>query len=408
MKFDTDILIVGGGLNGTVLALALAKVGFESIILDTLPVDKRKHAAFDGRSYAVALSSQRMLSTLGVWDVVRNKSQPILDITVSDGKPAEGASPYFVHFDHCEIEEGPMGHMIEDRFLRRILLDKLAATDCVTHMAETKVAHHEIDMAGATVRLADGRVLRGRILVGCDGRQSAVAQRSGIRRTGWQYSQSSLVCAVEHELPHQGSAHQLFMPAGPMAILPLPGNRSSIVWTERTKQANVINGLSSTEYLACLRPCFGEFLGDVRLAGKRFIYPLGLSLAQSFIADRVALVGDAAHGIHPLAGQGLNLGLRDIAALAEVLVQAARRGQDIGSLTTLQSYQQWRRFDVALLAAATDGINRIFSNNNLLMRGMRNLALGVVNDKPSVRRTMIRQAAGLTGDLPRLMQGRAI
>jgi 2-octaprenyl-6-methoxyphenol hydroxylase len=327
---------------------------------------------------------------------------------VSDGKPAEGASPYFVHFDHCEIEEGPMGHMIEDRFLRRILLDKLAATDCVTHMAEAKVAHHEIDMAGATVRLADGRVLRGRILVGCDGRQSAVAQRSGIRRTGWQYSQSSLVCAVEHELPHQGSAHQLFMPAGPMAILPLPGNRSSIVWTERTKQANVINGLSSAEYLACLRPCFGEFLGDVRLAGKRFIYPLGLSLAQSFIADRVALVGDAAHGIHPLAGQGLNLGLRDIAALAEVLVQAARRGQDIGSLTTLQSYQQWRRFDVALLAAATDGINRIFSNNNLLMRGMRNLALGVVNDKPSVRRTMIRQAAGLTGDLPRLMQGRAI
>jgi 2-octaprenyl-6-methoxyphenol hydroxylase len=246
------------------------------------------------------------------------------------------------------------------------------------------------------------------MLVGCDGRQSAVAQRSGIGRTGWQYEQSSLVCAVEHKLPHSGIAHQLFMPAGPLAILPLPGNRSSIVWTEKTEQADVIYGLSDADYLACLRPSFGEFLGDVRMVGKRFMYPLGLSLAQSFVADRVALVGDAAHGIHPLAGQGLNLGLRDVAALAEVLAEAARRGQDIGSQAALQSYQQWRRFDAASLAVATDGINRIFSNDNPLMRGVRDLALGAVNATPSIRRTMIRQAAGLTGDLPRLMQGRAI
>ncbi|WGI23598.1 FAD-dependent monooxygenase [Amylibacter sp. IMCC11727] len=408
MSFDTDILIVGGGLNGTALALALAQVGFDSVIVDAMPVDARKDAAFDGRGYALALTSQRMLRTLGVWDAVAADSQPILDIKVSDGRPGEGASPYFVHFDHTEIEEGPMGHMIEDRFLRRALLDGIVAAGHVTHLAGASVVAHDVDAGGVTITLKDGRTLRGRMLVGCDGRQSAVAQRSGIRRIGWQYAQSSLVCAVEHDLPHQGCAHQLFMPAGPLAILPLPGNRSSIVWTETADRADVIHGLSDAEYLACLRPCFGEFLGDVSLAGERFKYPLGLSLAQSFVADRVALVGDAAHGIHPLAGQGLNLGLRDVAALAEVLADAARRGQDIGSLTALQPYEQWRRFDTAALAVATDGINRVFSNDNPLLRGLRDLALGAANAAPTVRRTMIRQAAGLTGDLPRLMQGRAI
>lgn len=408
MSFDTDILIVGGGLNGTALALAFAQVGFDSIVMDALPTDTRKDVAFDGRGYAIALSSQRMLNALGVWEAVKADSQPILDIKVSDGKPGEGASPYFVHFDHHEIEEGPMGHMIEDRFLRRALLDRVSGEDRVTHMAGVGVVTHEVQTGGVTVTLDDGRVLRGRMLVGCDGRQSAVVQRSGIRRTGWQYAQSSLVCAVEHELPHQGCAHQLFLPAGPLAILPLPGNRSSIVWTESTERADAIHALSDADYLACLRPCFGEFLGDVKLAGERFKYPLGLSLAQSFVADRVALVGDAAHGIHPLAGQGLNLGLRDVAALAEVLADAARRGQDIGSPTALQPYEQWRRFDTAALAVATDGINRVFSNDNPILRGVRDLALGAANAAPTVRRTMIRQAAGLTGDLPRLMQGRPI
>ncbi len=408
MSFDTNIVIVGGGLNGTALALAFAQVGFDSIVVDALPVDTRKDVAFDGRGYALALTSQRMLNVLGVWDGIKGDSQPILDIKVSDGRPVEGASPYFLHFDHHEIEEGPMGHMVEDRFLRRALLDRVANTDRVTHLSGVKVTTHSVETGGVTVSLDNGRELRGRMLVGCDGRQSAVAQRSGIRRTGWQYSQSSLVCAVEHELPHSGCAHQLFMPAGPLAILPLPGNRSSIVWTESSERADAIHDLSDAEYLACLRPCFGEFLGDVQLVGERFKYPLGLSLAQSFVADRVALVGDAAHGIHPLAGQGLNLGLRDVAALAEVLADAARRGQDIGSTNTLQPYEQWRRFDTAALAVATDGINRLFSNDNPLLRAARDFGLGAVNAAPAVRRSMIRQAAGLTGDLPKLMQGRVI
>ncbi|PLS22664.1 FAD-dependent monooxygenase [Neptunicoccus cionae] len=408
MTMDTDILIAGGGLNGSALALALAQAGFRCTIIDALPVDARKEADFDGRGYALALTSQRMLAALGVWDGLREHAQPILDIKVSDGRPGEGASPYFLHFDHNEIEEGPMGQMIEDRYLRRALLDHVAQSDSITHLAERSVTGQAVDAAGVTITLDSGDTLRGRVLVGSDGRQSGVALRSGIRRTGWQYEQASLVCAVEHEQPHQGCAHQLFLPSGPLAILPLPGNRSSIVWTESTVRAEAIQAMDDADYLACLRPAFGEFLGDIKLAGTRFMYPLGLSLAQSFVADRVALVGDAAHGIHPLAGQGLNLGLRDVAALAQVLADAARRGQDIGSPVALQPYQQWRRFDAASLAVATDGLNRLFSNDNPVLRGVRDLGLGAVNAVPSARRNLIRQAAGLTGELPRLMQGRAV
>ena len=408
MTQDTDILIAGGGLNGSALALALAQAGFSCTIIDSLPVTIRSDAEFDGRGYALALTSQRMLAALGVWGDISGFSQPILDIKVSDGRPSQGASPYHIHFDHTEIEEGPMGHMIEDRYLRRALLDKVAQSDAITHLSGQTVLDHTADASGVTVTLDTGKKLRAKLLIGSDGRQSGVAQRSGIRRTGWQYEQASLVCAVEHELPHKGCAHQLFLPAGPLAILPLPQNRSSIVWTESTGRADAIQAMDDAEYLACLRPCFGSFLGDIKLAGARFKYPLGLSLAQAFVADRVALVGDAAHGIHPLAGQGLNLGLRDVAALAQVLADAARRGQDIGSPMALQPYQQWRRFDTASLAVATDGLNKLFSNDNPLLRGMRDFGLGAVNAVPAARRSLIRQAAGLTGELPRLMQGRAI
>lgn len=408
MKNDADILIVGGGLNGTALALALAQVGFRSILIDSQPTATMTDPDFDGRGYALALTSQRMLATIGVWDSIRNHAQPILDIKVSDGRPGEGASPYFLHFDHAEIEEGPMGQMIEDRFLRRAMLEQVKANKNITLLDQQSVTDHSVVPAGVTATLANGKQLRARLLIGCDGRTSKVAQRSGIRRTGWRYDQASLVCAVEHELPHNGCAHQLFLPSGPLAILPLPGNRSSIVWTESTERAAQIHALDDSGFLACLRPCFGDFLGKIGLAGGRFMYPLGLSLAQSFIADRVALVGDAAHGVHPLAGQGLNLGLRDVAALAQVLADAARRGQDIGSPMALQPYQQWRRFDTASLAVATDSINKLFSNDNPLLRATRDIGLGAVNAMPSVRRSLIRQAAGLTGDLPKLLQGRAI
>lgn len=408
MKMDADIIIVGGGLNGPSLALALASGGLSSVIIDSVPLATRRKPAFDGRAYALSLTSVRMLRVLGIWDAVAAEAQPMLDIKVSDGKPGEGAAPYFVHFDHNEISEGPMGHMLEDRYLRRALLDAVKASDLITQIAPATVEAQDISAGHAEVTLADGRTLRGRLLVGCDGRRSGVAMRAGIARSGHDYHQSGLVSAVTHELPHNGIAHQLFMPSGPLAILPLVGGRSAIVWTETTERAAVINAMSDKDYMAELRPRFGDFLGEIKLAGKRYSYPLNLTVANSFAQSRLALVGDAAHGIHYLAGQGLNLGLRDVATLAEVVLDAARRGEDIGNELVLARYAQWRGLDTAALIASTDLINKLFSNDSVVLRAARVAGLGMVNAIPAVRRDFIREAAGLAGDLPRLLKGHAI
>lgn len=299
-----------------------------------------------------------------------------------------------------------MGHMLEDRHLRRVLLATMQAEPGIAQIAPAEVVVQEVGPAGVTLTLGDGRRLEGRVLVGADGRGSGTAARAGIARTGWDYGQTGLVCAVEHELPHGGCAHQFFMPAGPLAILPLKGNRSSIVWTERSALAAEVSAMSDADYLATLRPRFGDFLGAIRLAGARSSYPLSLSIAHSFVAPRLALLGDAAHGVHPIAGQGLNLGLRDVAALAEVLLEARRRGEDIGAADVLARYQRWRRWDAVSLALGMDAVNRLFSNDNPLLRAVRDLGLGAVNALPGVRRRFIREAAGLSGDVPRLMQGR--
>jgi 2-octaprenyl-6-methoxyphenol hydroxylase len=310
-----------------------------------------------------------------------------------------------MHFDHAEIEEGPMGYMVEDRHLRRAFLDAMAADDRITQLAKETVVAQRTDASGVAVTLASGKVVHGRLLIGSDGRKSGTATRAGIKRTGWGYGQTAVVCAVAHEKPHGGIAHQFFMPAGPLAILPLTENRSSIVWSETDDRAAELMSMSDTDFLEALRPAFGSFLGQISLTGARFSYPLGLTLANSFIADRMALIGDAAHGVHPIAGQGLNAGLRDVAALADVLETARARGEDIGGAQALARYQEWRRFDTATLALATDTFNRLFSNDNLLVRAARDLGMGVVNAAPTLRRGFMRRAAGLTGDLPRLMRG---
>ncbi len=402
---DTDLIIVGGGLNGPALALATAQAGFRVTIIDALPVDTRKGADFDGRSYALALASKRLLAGIGVWGTVAANAQPMLEIKVTDGRAGEGPSPWMLHFDHAEIEEGPMGYMVEDRHLRRAFLDAMAADDRITQLAGKTVVAQDIGAAGVTVTLASGDSVTGRVLIGSDGRNSGTARRAGIKRTAWGYQQTANVCAIAHEKPHGGIAHQFFMPGGPLAILPLTGNRSSIVWAEDTARAEAIAAMDDTDFLAALRPAFGSFLGEISLTGARFTYPLGLTLAQSFVAPRLALVGDAAHGMHPIAGQGLNAGLRDVAALAQVLQEARARGEDIGGAQTLARYQQWRRFDTATLAAATDTFNRLFSNDNPLLRAVRDIGMGAINAAPGLRRKFIREAAGLTGDLPKLMRG---
>ncbi len=408
MTQASDILIVGGGLNGPALALALAQTGHSVTVIDALAEKVRKNAAFDGRAYALALASQRLLAAIGVWDRVAEHAQPMLEIKVTDGHAGTGPSPFFMHFDHAEIEEGPMGYMVEDRHLRRAFLDAMAEEPRITQVSGKTVVSQQTDATEVITTLDDGTTVGGSLLVGCDGRRSGTASRAGIKRTGWDYGQTALVCAIEHELPHNGIAHQFFMPPGPLAILPLSGNRSSIVWSERTETANRINALPEEDYLQVLRPRFGDFLGDIRLAGDRFTYPLNLTIANSFIGDRMALVGDAAHGMHPIAGQGLNAGLRDVGALAEVLTLAGRRGEDIGSVLVLERYQEWRRFDTASLAMATDVFNKLFSNDNPLLRLGRDIGMGIVGSLPGLRRGFVREAAGLTGDLPKLLQGRPI
>ncbi|WP_245223640.1 FAD-dependent monooxygenase [Ruegeria sp. HKCCSP346] len=408
MTQASDILIVGGGLNGPALALALAQTGHSVTVIDALVEKARKNAAFDGRAYALALASQRLLDAIGIWDRVAQHAQPMLEIKVTDGHAGTGPSPFFMHFDHAEIEEGPMGYMVEDRHLRRAFLDAMAEEPRITQVSGKSVVSQQADTANVTVTLDDGTTLGGILLVGCDGRRSGTASRAGIKRTGWDYGQTALVCAIEHELPHIGIAHQFFMPPGPLAILPLTGNRSSIVWSERTETAQHINALPEDDYVQVLRPRFGDFLGKISLAGDRFTYPLNLTIANAFISDRMALVGDAAHGMHPIAGQGLNAGLRDVGALAEVLTLAGRRGEDIGSLMVLERYQEWRRFDTASLAMATDVFNKMFSNDNPLLRLGRDIGMGVVGALPGLRRGFVREAAGLTGDLPKLLQGRPI
>ncbi|KMK65568.1 UbiH/UbiF/VisC/COQ6 family ubiquinone biosynthesis hydroxylase [Puniceibacterium sp. IMCC21224] len=401
---DTDIAIVGGGLNGCALALACARLGLRVALIDALPVATRALPAFDGRSYALALGSQRMLAALDLWQALDPNAEPIRRVQVSDGRIGMGTTFLGLDFDAAEIADGPTGYMIEDRHLRLALLDALAATPGIDHRAGETVVAQSTGPDGASLTLASGTTLTAQLIVGADGKGSGTARRAGITRTGWQYRQSALVCAIAHEARHEGTAHQLFLPSGPLAILPLTGNQSAIVWTEETALAAQINALSDADYLAVLRPRFGDFLGQITLAGARYSYPLGLSLANHIVADRLALVGDAAHAVHPIAGQGLNAGLRDVAALVHVLDHAQRRGEDIASPLVLDRYAQWRRFDTATLAAATDIFNRLFSSDNPLLRATRDLGMALVNAAPALRRGAMREAAGLSGDLPDLMR----
>ena len=403
MAQDWDVVIAGGGLVGTSQALALALGGLKVALVDRLPAETRAAPAFDGRSYAIARGSQQILAGIGLWQALA-APEPILEIKVSDGHAANRTSPLGLHFDHAEIEEGPMGFMVEDRHLRPALIGAVAAAPLVTHMAGAEITGYE----DGTVTLASGETLQTALLVGADGVRGQTGPRAGIRHMRWGYGQTALVAALETERPHEGIARQIFLPPGPLAILPLAGNRVSIVWSETDATAKAFLALDESAFLEMLRPRFGDVLGEIRLAGARYSYPLSLSVAERFVASRLALVGDAAHRVHPIAGQGLNVGLRDVASLAEVLVDARRRGEDMGSALVLARYESWRRFDTATLAAATDGFNRLFSNDNPLLRLGRDLGMGMVNAIPGLRRALIREAAGLSGDLPRLARGQPL
>lgn len=401
----TDVLIVGGGPVGLTLGVALARSGFETAVVDALDPKKSVAADFDGRVSSIAFASCRMLQALDIWPAVEPVAQPINDIIVSDGRVSEGAAPFFLHFDHREIGDEPLGHLIENRHLRQALYGAVEREPNLTLLAPDQLRNSSFKQDHVAAEVSDGAAIKARLCLAADGRASPMRERHGIKTLSWPYRQSGIVATVAHERPHQGIAHEYFLPAGPFAILPMTGNRSSLVWAERADLAPTFMDMTEDDFNGAVADRFGSFLGPTKVIGPRWSYPLGLQLATEYVKPRFALIGDSAHAIHPIAGQGLNMGLRDVAAMAEVLTEAAQLGLDIGSLSVLERYQRWRRFDNVSLAAVTDVLNRLFSNDIGPLRLVRDLGLGLVQQLAPARQYFMRQAGGAMGQLPKLLKG---
>ena len=401
-----DLVIGGAGFAGLALAIALREglgEGFAVTVADPALAHAKSK---DPRASAIAAAARRLFEAIGVWQAVEGQAQPILDMVVTDSKLDDAVRPAFLTFGG-EVEEGePFAHMIENRVLVDALVEK--AKSLGIDLRATAVTSFDRAAARIDVYFADGAGIGARLLVGADGARSAIRECAGIAQHGWSYNQSGIVTTVAHERDHHGRAEEHFLPAGPFAILPLTGRRTSIVWTEESREAERLVALPDDEFHAELEKRFGLHLGDIEIVGPRRAFPLGLYTARSFIGERLALIGDAAHVIHPIAGQGLNMGLRDVAALAEAVADAARLGLDIGAPGVLERYQRWRRFDTAMMGVATDGLNRLFSNRSDVLRLVRDVGLGLVERVPAVKRMFIREAAGFTGELPKLLKGEAL
>ena len=410
-----DVIIAGAGLAGAAFALAAAQGGLKVVLIDPQPFDAQLAPTFDGRSTAIAFSTFRMLDALGVGAALRPHACRMDRILVTDGRrpgaASRAASSAFLRFDADEIgdrtEGEPLGYMVENRRIRAGLADAVAAAG-IEVRAPAAVAGVESDASRSRVTLADGSVIAASLTVGAEGRASAVRKAAGIETVGWDYGQSGVVATVSLGRDHSNVAHEYFLPSGPFAILPLTEQRASLVWTETTRRAEALGASSGAAFQSHLMRRFGDFLEDVTVMGPRFVYPLSLQLAERLIAPRTALIGDAAHAVHPVAGQGLNMGLKDAAALAEVLAEAMRLGEDIGSEMVLDRYARWRRFDNVALAAGFDGFVRLFSNDIAPVRLARDLGIAVVNRIVPLRRALMHEAGGATGDLPRLLRGEAV
>ncbi len=401
-----DVLVAGAGYVGLATAVSLkqARPSLRVAIVDAAPPGAWER---DGRASAIAAAACRMLDRLGCWHEIAPHAQAITEMIVTDSRTSDPVRPVFLTFDG-EVESGePFAHMVANTVLNGAL--RRRATELGIELLEgVAVTSFETGPASTLVHLSDGGSIETRLLAAADGVRSKLRAMAGIKTVEWKYGQSGIVCTVAHERPHNGRAEEHFLPAGPFAILPLTGNRSSIVWTERTADAEKLVSGDSFVFEVELEHRFGLKLGEISVEGTPRAWPLGLTLARDFVAPRIALVGDAAHGIHPIAGQGLNLGFKDAAALAETIVEADRLGQDIGALDILERYQRWRRFDTVQMGITTDVLNRLFSNDVGPLRALRDLGLGLVDRMPRMKRYFIQQASGLAGGTPRLLKGEAI
>jgi 2-octaprenyl-6-methoxyphenol hydroxylase len=406
MTRETDVFISGGGMVGLTLALALARGGLKAVVADPMPVAAALDAKFDGRVSALSYSSVRMFEALDVWDHLAPFAQPIHDILVSDAGLDRVPSPFTLHFDHREIGQ-PMGYIAENRYIRQALHQALSETDGIELIAPASARDFTIGDASVTADLGPQGTLSAQMMVAAEGRDSPSREKLGIGLIGWSYPQWGIVATVAHEKPHDGTAYEHFLPSGPFAILPMTENRSSLVWTEREEIAPQMLALSEDAFNAEVARRFGNHLGATEVVGPRWSYPLKFHLARGYVRDRFALAGDTAHGVHPIAGQGLNLGLKDAAALAEVVLDAARLGLDIGAVDVLKRYERWRRFDSAVMGLTMDAMNRLFSNDIAPLRAIRDLGIGIADRVGPLRRFLMRQAGGDVGKLPRLLRGEA-
>ena len=401
-----DILIAGAGYVGlaTAVAIATARPSLKIAIVDAAPEGVWKK---DGRASAIAAAAMRMLEQLGCGGEIMPHAQPITEMIVTDSRAFDPVRPVFLTFDGDVAPGEPFAHMVPNTATNGALRGraKKLGVDLIEGVA---VERFDTGLHDVSVHLADGIAIKARLLIAADGVRSRLRDMAGIKTVHFDYGQSGIVCTVAHERPHDGRAEEHFLPAGPFAILPLTGNRSSIVWTERTQDAERLVGEERLLFEAELESRFGHKLGDISVEDTPRAWPLGLTLAREFVAPRFALAGDAAHGIHPIAGQGLNLGFKDAAALAETIVEADRLGQDIGAFDVLERYQRWRRFDTVQMGITTDVLNRMFSNDFTPLRAMRDIGLGLVNRAPRVKDFFIKQASGLAGPSPRLLKGEPI
>lgn len=415
MTQDADVIIAGAGMAGATLALALKQAGLQPLLIDPAPFETQLEPSFDGRSAAIAYAAYRQFRALGLAPSLDPHAQRIEQILVTDGTTPGAAAtrpaPFFLRFASDEIadrsEGEPLGYLLENRRTRAALAQGVTQAG-IPVLAPARVTGATFDGPLAEVSLADGGVLRAPLVVGAEGRGSVIREAAGIGVVGWTYRQTGVVATVRLEQPHEGVAHEYFLPGGPFAILPLTDNRASLVWTESDTRGEALRTARPEVFQAHLERRFGDFLGEIQVEGPIFTYPLSLQLAERFAGPRVALLGDAAHGVHPIAGQGLNLGLKGAAALAEVLADAVRVGEDIGSPVVLERYAAWRRFDTVTLSAGMDLFVRLFSNDNPLLRLARGVGMATVNRIAPARRFFMHEAGGAVGDLPRLLRGEAL
>jgi 2-octaprenyl-6-methoxyphenol hydroxylase len=396
-----DVIIVGGGPVGLAQGLALTRFqqGLRVALVDrrpfTVPDDKR--------AFALSAGVRRVLDTLGVWAAIAPDAEPIRAMKITDSGKGDMSRPVFLTFEGDVAPGEPYAHMTPNRVLTRVLLE--AVQGRVEFVAPVEVTGWEAGPALASLSLKDDRVVRAPLIIAADGAMSGLRGMAGIATVSHDYRQSGIVTTIAHELPHEGTAYEHFRPAGPFASLPLRGNRSSLVWTESTDEAARLKSLPLDEVAGLIEAAMGSSLGKVTVEEGLQSFPLKLQLAKDFVGPRLAIIGDAAHVIHPLAGQGLNLGLKDVAALAETIIDAMRLGMDHGAPDVLARYQGWRRFDTSLMAAVTDNLNRLFSNDVAPVRAIRDVGLGLVDRMAPIKSALIGRAAGLESDGPRLTRG---